>query len=59
MPAALFRKDRERYGNARRLAARYEVSEEAAAWRIRALSGGGTEFENAKPRKGAKARKGF
>jgi len=53
MPAALFRKDRERYRNARGLAARYEVSEEAAAWRVRALSGGSTETENAKARKGS------
>jgi len=37
MPGALFRKDWQRYRSPRRLAARYEVSEEAAAWRMRAL----------------------
>jgi Zn-dependent peptidase ImmA (M78 family) len=41
MPSALFRKDCERTASARRLAARYEVSEEAASWRIRALGGRG------------------
>jgi Zn-dependent peptidase ImmA (M78 family) len=64
MPAALFRKDWERYGSTRRLAARYEVSEEAALRRIRALMGGAPETEKrpaqrAPARKSAKARKGL
>src|SRR5206468_12398306 len=40
MPAALFRKDWEKNSNPGRLAARYEVSVEAARWRIVAVCSG-------------------
>ena len=40
MPAAMFRRDWEKNSNPGRLAARYEVSVEAARWRIVAVCSG-------------------